>query len=262
MYRTKHAISQYINYLLINLKHDLVGSSKGQYPIQAITFPPHHSSQKETLSRYKGFAFVVMDSPSSVNALCDTYPWSPVDSAPPVQSATQQSTDKGGHQKHSPDPKAEAIKFGTRMLSMSMWNKFKDEYLEYQRRILTVNKEVNGRELTGMPSSSTLEQETPVLVQNQTGISKIRPLPPPAGIEFSPRKTYPENCLVFVKNVHPETNKTTLRQLFASILSSPSLLDYIDFTKGTDSVNNLNFRCRLFNQPISAISVCPLLQRR
>jgi len=52
---------------------------------------------------------------------------------------------------------------------------------------------------------------------------------------------YPLNCLVFVRNIHPETNKTTLRKLFSTAFGVASSnnqaegLDYVDFTKGMDS---------------------------
>ncbi|KAF8484415.1 hypothetical protein JB92DRAFT_1567718 [Gautieria morchelliformis] len=48
---------------------------------------------------------------------------------------------------------------------------------------------------------------------------------------------FPQNCLVFVRNIHPDTNKTTLRTLFsASLASSKRSVDYVDFTKGIDTV--------------------------
>ena len=61
-----------------------------------------------------------------------------------------------------------------------------------------------------------------------------------AGIHFN--STYP---LVFVRNVHPETNKTTLRGLFLHARRPTGIevgmkddegLDYLDYTKGMDCV--------------------------
>lgn len=56
--------------------------------------------------------------------------------------------------------------------------------------------------------------------------------------------SYPVGCLAFVKHVHPETNKTTLRDLFSvAFAGQPSQsgqgtqIDYVDFQKGMDSVS-------------------------
>ncbi|KAG6836024.1 hypothetical protein H0H93_012169, partial [Arthromyces matolae] len=54
---------------------------------------------------------------------------------------------------------------------------------------------------------------------------------------------YPYNSLVFVRNIHPETNKTTLRKLFSTAFASSLArseingdgIDYVDFAKGMDS---------------------------
>ncbi|KAJ3759927.1 hypothetical protein EV360DRAFT_9419, partial [Lentinula raphanica] len=58
--------------------------------------------------------------------------------------------------------------------------------------------------------------------------------------------SYPQNCLIFVRNVHPGTKKTTpLRSLLSKALASGGLqkgsqpqdpnIDYIDYTKGMDT---------------------------
>ena len=55
--------------------------------------------------------------------------------------------------------------------------------------------------------------------------------------------SYPQGCLVFVRNVHPETNKTTLRALFSQAFYdsesseiSGDVVDYVDFNKGSETV--------------------------
>lgn len=56
---------------------------------------------------------------------------------------------------------------------------------------------------------------------------------------------YPSGCLVFIRNLHPETNKTTLRNLFlharvengdTSGKKDADGIDYLDYTKGMDCV--------------------------
>jgi hypothetical protein len=68
-------------------------------------------------------------------------------------------------------------------------------------------------------------------------------------IPVSPRNvitvssSYSFGCLVFTRNLHPETNETTLRALFTATFKSSLLdtggLDYVDFNKGMDSVSRL-----------------------
>ena len=53
-------------------------------------------------------------------------------------------------------------------------------------------------------------------------------------------QTYPRRCLVFIRHIHPETNKTTLRTLLSRAYGSDTTgkeLDYVDYTKGLDSVS-------------------------
>lgn len=56
---------------------------------------------------------------------------------------------------------------------------------------------------------------------------------------------YPSGCLVFIRNLHPETNKTALRNLFLharvengdpSGKKDADGIDYLDYTKGMDCV--------------------------
>ncbi|KAG6373737.1 hypothetical protein JVT61DRAFT_5877 [Boletus reticuloceps] len=61
----------------------------------------------------------------------------------------------------------------------------------------------------------------------------------------TPSSPYPFDCLVFVRNVHSGTNKTTLKSLFGQAFQdqdqdgtrpTPTMgLDYVDFTKGMDT---------------------------
>lgn len=62
-------------------------------------------------------------------------------------------------------------------------------------------------------------------------------------IDFSSdaNSAYPPGCLVFIRHVHPDTNKTALRNLFLHIReeggnSDEDGIDYLDYTKGMDCV--------------------------
>ena len=39
-----------------------------------------------------------------------------------------------------------------------------------------------------------------------------------------------------MRNIHPDTNKTTLKSLFAQAFQDGSSLDYVDFSRGMDTV--------------------------
>ena len=57
--------------------------------------------------------------------------------------------------------------------------------------------------------------------------------------------TYPHGCLAFIKNIHTETNKTTLKKLLSAAfrqdgeVATGGEFDYLDYLKGIDSVRPL-----------------------
>ena len=91
-----------------------------------------------------------------------------------------------------------------------------------------------------------LKKRTPV-PQGGHGLSGGQPEPldvtaSPATIE--PSLHYPVGCLVFVKNLNPDTNKAVLRSLLASAFppESSGCISYVDYSKGLDSVSmNLTY---------------------
>jgi hypothetical protein len=52
---------------------------------------------------------------------------------------------------------------------------------------------------------------------------------------------FPQGCLILVRNVHPRTNKSTLKALLGNVLVGRELaadgVDYVDYTKGMDTVS-------------------------
>jgi hypothetical protein len=107
-------------------------------------------------------------------------------------------------------PVKDATLFGFRTLSKRRWDALQHAYLAHRQRLLST-------------PSAPLPTPRP-------------PLPRPPQHDAPPLDPdYPPNRLVFVKNVHPETNKTTLRALFES--ESGGGVDYVDFSKGMDSVS-------------------------
>lgn len=69
------------------------------------------------------------------------------------------------------------------------------------------------------------------------------PAYPSPSSEFAGGAEFPQGCLVFVQNVHPQTNKTTLRKLLGRAFEShgsdsgqDDVVDYVDFSKGLEDV--------------------------
>lgn len=57
--------------------------------------------------------------------------------------------------------------------------------------------------------------------------------------------TFPVGCLMFLKNIHPQTNKTTIKELLSraladhagtGVLQDGSGVDYVDYQKNMDTV--------------------------
>jgi hypothetical protein len=102
------------------------------------------------------------------------------------------------------------------------WNHLKSMYIERQKEMLFKRTPLN----EGRPRLSGGQPESSDVTTS-----------PPAAIELGPR--YPVGCLVFVKNLNPDTNKAVLRSLLASAFSAEShdFIHYVDYSKGLDSVS-------------------------
>ena len=144
-----------------------------------------------------------------VKQLLEDWPWSPGNRSThvPGRIPASASTDV-----------TDAHKYGVRVITKSRWEELRDEYLAYRVQLL-----------------SAVHEEEP-----KSGIMEPA-LPPPApdgpSCSTAPQD-YPRGCLVFARNIHTETNKTTLRKLFSSTVGFPQdVLDYVDFNKGMDSVS-------------------------
>ena len=81
---------------------------------------------------------------------------------------------------------------------------------------------------------------------------------------------FPQGCLLFVKNLHPQTSKMTLKKLFESKLESAlgptdnvrGGLDYVDWSKGMSSVSSSSFALQPLFDPCSVIYDCHTLPPR
>ena len=112
------------------------------------------------------------------------------------------------------------------MITKTRWEELRDEYLAYRTQLLdAVHKEDRKLGMSGHPKPAKAETALP-------------PLAPNILSNFAIPQDYPRGCLVFARNIHVETNKTTLRKLFSSAVGLPQdVLEYVDFNKGMDSVS-------------------------
>jgi hypothetical protein len=199
-HRTPHSIFEF-------LKH--IAPEGRKVDMQSITFPSHHSDRPGDIPRFKGFAFIVLSDLKDARSFCSSWPWDHSGAQP---KAAQE--DKGS---------SEAHQTGFRSLALSKWIELRDEYLDYQARLLDIAREP--------PPLNPLKEDN-----HLPGRSSI----PPPKLPSENTEWYPRGCLVFVKHIHPETNKTTLRKLFHQFTSGSEgdCVDYLDYQKGVDSVSS------------------------
>ncbi|SJL02608.1 uncharacterized protein ARMOST_05939 [Armillaria ostoyae] len=179
--------------------------------IQSISFPPHHLDKPGDIPKCKGFALLTLLDVEDVQQLLREWPWTLVVFATDVKPAISEFQ--------------EATKFGFRALSKTRWDEMKDEYLAYRARLV---KEIVSYEDEMAAHAATKRRRSPS--------PAILSVPDTVETTLTSSSLFPPNCLVFVRNLHCETNKTTLRALFSKAFTSlPDGLDYVDFTKGMDS---------------------------
>lgn len=186
--------------------------------IQDVKLAPPSDGETEPKRTFKGFAFVTLSSTDLVKRLLEDWPWLPGDQSGSVSSRIPASA--------STDV-TDAHKYGVRVITKARWEELRDEYLAYRTQLLSAVREEDRK--SGPSFQSKPRMADPAL------------LPPSTSNEPYSTVTqgYPCGCLVFARNVHTETNKTTLRKLFSSAVNFPQeVLDYVDFNKGMDSVSS------------------------
>jgi xRRM domain len=203
--------------------------------VQGITLPPHHQDKPCDHPTCKGFALVTLQTSDDVNFLLHRWPW---DRALGIVQMEGDAL--------SASPVAlEASKFGFRTLSKKRWDELREEYLAYRTRLV--------EEISNFEDAEAVTHPPPPSSSPATQKPIAAPVPSPRDVSpmdddsftIDPSSPYPPNSLVFVRNVHPETNKTTLRKLFTAALVAPLTkevvqgdgVDYVDFNKGMDSVS-------------------------
>jgi hypothetical protein len=77
------------------------------------------------------------------------------------------------------------------------------------------------------------ESQLEELIPNETYFASR---PTPAMRNSAHQQDYPPNRLLFLRNVSATTNKTAIRADMQSLLGSSIKVDYVDWSKGNDTV--------------------------
>ncbi|QRV88161.1 RNA binding motif domain-containing protein [Ceratobasidium sp. AG-Ba] len=180
----------------------------------------------ETMQRFRGQAFVVFSTTALARAFTSRWGWESKGGAGSASSSA------GNEKWKTEDAVAAATFSGFRSITKTRWDELKQEYLAHQARILKQNPRAERRPV---PSVSNNDKQTPYLPTSAPTaappvLRQTRPARPPP---------FPPGILVFVRRLHPETNKTTLKTLFGRAFPKESgdAIEYLDFQKGIDSAH-------------------------
>jgi len=212
--------------------------------IQSIYFPPHHQDPPDTQSKCKGFALLTLSEPSAISHLLTHFPYH--HHQPAAKGSAAASADDDYSDEASPE-ELEARKAGFRTLPKERWEALQAEYVEYRDALLH-SIAMSSSSSSAAPPATVLQRLHPDKApesQPEPRRSTIRAAPPPP--PSSLRYTYPPGCVIFARYVPPDTNKTALRAQFSALLAdgnnnnnnnNAAALDYVDYTKGLDSVRS------------------------
>ncbi|KAH9833803.1 uncharacterized protein C8Q71DRAFT_860076 [Rhodofomes roseus] len=206
-YRTTAAIARFIHSLTVS-----PSSSEPSMPTQHIWLPPHVQDKPGDQPKCKGFALISVSTLAQAENLAHDWPWDVrrTDLYNVADTAEAQ----------------EAVKFGFRVMPRARWDALREEYLAYRQTLLDALA-YSEHETGEAQETNTVEEHAP---SHATA---------PSLLTTDLSSPYPQGCLVFVRNVHPETNKTTLRALFSQPFTESGAadagVDYVDFSKGMDT---------------------------
>jgi hypothetical protein len=125
-----------------------------------------------------------------------------------------------------PPEEFEARRAGFRTLSKEHWEALQAEYVAYRDDLL---RHIAASSSSAAPAVHHPPASTSTLPQGDEHLAHVQ--------TEAPLLSYPPGCVIFARHVPQDTNKTALRALFASLLvDGSSALDYVDYTKGLDSV--------------------------
>lgn len=236
-YRNIAGIYQFISCLLPKRDADVLTAR-----VQHISLPRHHLDKLDDKPKCKGFALVTLGTSEDVDYLLQNWPW---------QRA--RSTLDANASKHS----QEAARFGFRTTAKIHWNKLNEEYLSYRQKLLDQIAKEESAIGDALPGASAAPAHAVAEVAEGTETHVETP-----ALDLS--APYPPGCLVFVRYVHPETNKTTLRKLLSQAFKdteAPDVgIDYVDFNKGMNTCHIRLAAPRYTKQLVHFFSENPTVQ--
>ena len=197
---------------------------------QRIVFPSHHRDPAASFPICKGFALVTLSSKADVQALTYAWPW---DSEERTDTHATTEAEVNGQTVEERSARANRLRICTR----ASWEELRAEYLLYRQRLINeVNQHQDENEARWRKETTDRGRCKKSRGEDGSQGEQTRSTTPyEAGIRAD--SPYPTACLVFVRHVHPETNKTTLRTLFSQAWAEPNVaIDYIDYSKNMDSV--------------------------
>ena len=180
---------------------------------------------------------MTLSSQDDVQALLKFWPW---DSKKP---ATDQEQGDITSEKKVDNQSAEetlAKTSGLRICTKARWEELRAEYLLYRQQLIEeINQYQDEEEARWQKETMDQQQEGSrkrISDASHTKSKQHDSTPRHEGV-IHPDCPYPTGCLVLVRHVHLETNKTTLRTLFSRPWAgSHDAIDYIDYSKNMDSV--------------------------
>ena len=182
--------------------------------VQCVTLPPHYLDKPGDTPKCKGYALVTFSTKSHAETVLRAWPW-------------KRHRVLGGDGDALPIAR-EARKYGLRTISKAHWDALNEKYLLYKQSL--VDEVARTQIQIHHPGDDTTEHEHPSFPDPRPETETE------AQTQTTPYSPYPFGCLVFVRNIHPDTNKTTLKSLFAQAFQDGSSLDYVDFNRGMDTV--------------------------
>ncbi|KAK7443231.1 hypothetical protein VKT23_015829 [Stygiomarasmius scandens] len=217
--------------------------------IQTISFPSHHLDKNDASKpkKCKGFAFVTLSDLPDARTLTEAWPWERrqrSDLSTSNVAAVASSEDEAeaeANEDTSTKAEPEAHKFGFRALSKARWEALREEYEVWRKKILDSLLAESHAGTDHATSVEAIEENENVETNSGRKRKRQRDATRMASLNStpaSPNSVYPPSCLVYVKNVHPETNKTTLKTLFGQCFpdsGGKGGVDYVDFNKGMDT---------------------------
>lgn len=232
LFRSMVGLSKLLHSLL---PRDRSLSSTADYRcIQSIYFPPHHQDPPDAIPKCKGFALVTLSESSATSHLLTRFPYHK--HANNRRGAPADDVDEA-----SPE-ELEARKAGFRALSKERWEALQSEYAEYRdallRHVAASSSAPTQARVSTAPAPAVVllpSPNPPTPAVASVGRAKYASTSQPAE---TPPSYYPPGCVIFVRHIPQDTNKTALRARFSAVFADddPAALDYVDYTKGLDSV--------------------------